>query len=104
MDKAKYKDDDAFIFQSEDKTKPMNPELLRDSLYEMLEKMGVDRKGRNIAFHSWRHFFNSMLINKNIPMLKVQSLTGHTTDAMSKLYYHPDAYKDVLELQNNIFI
>lgn len=105
---SKWKDDGDFVFQHiEDRKRPTPAVFFRNGLYEMLNKIGIDeteRESRNILFHSWRHAFNSYLINGNIPLFKVQSLTGHVNDGvMSKHYYHADEMTDVLALQNKIF-
>jgi integrase len=58
---------------------------------------------RGIVFHSWRHFFNSLLINRRIPIQKVQALTGHSTDSMTEHYYHADDFEDVAKIQEDVF-
>lgn len=66
-----------------------------------MEGIGIPdeaRRDRGLSFHSWRHFFNSLLINQKVPLLKVQALTGHMTDRMSEEYFHPDEYSDVLKI------
>ncbi len=106
MEVGKWTEDNDFVFENENRDKPMNPEILRDSLYDMLDRIGIDeeeRTERQICFHSWRHFFNSFLVNANISTFKVQALTGHQSDSMTKNYYHPDEYGDVLQLQEAIF-
>lgn len=106
MEKAVWKGDDDFVFQGDKQDRPLNPELFRDALYQMFGKIGIDeaeRTRRQLTFHSWRHWFNSLMVNGKIPTFKVQSLTGHTTDSMTANYYHADEYRDVLELQENTF-
>ena len=103
---AIWKGDSAFLFQSEKPEKPMYPENLRDELYRQLEKIGIDakeREKRQLCFHSWRHFFNSLLINSNISKFKVQALIGHSSDEMSLNYYHADEMLDVKLLQDKFF-
>ena len=103
---AIWQGEEAFVFQSEKPDKPMNPELLRDELYKMFDKIGIDeteRVNRQLCFHSWRHFLNSLLLNGNINKFKVQSLIGHQSDEMSLNYYHSDDYADVLKLQDSLF-
>ena len=106
MDAAQWKDDDAFVFENTPHDVPMNPEILRDELYSMMGRIGINeekRTERQLCFHSWRHFFNSLLVNANISKFKTQSLIGHQSDAMTENYYHPDEYKDVLALQEKTF-
>jgi len=64
-----------------------------------------ERRTRNITFHSWRYFFNSLLVNSKIPIQQIQSITGHVTDAMTQHYYTPDIQEmaDVLLVQGRIF-
>lgn len=46
-------------------------------------------KERNLSFHSWRHFYNSKLINSGVPKSIVQSIIGHVNDdSMTEHYTH----------------
>lgn len=46
-------------------------------------------KERHLSFHSWRHFYNSKLINSGIPKSIVQSIIGHVNDdSMTERYTH----------------
>lgn len=106
MEGSIWKEPDDFVFQGDERDKPMNPEILRDTFYEILNASGIDeqkRIERNLCFHSWRHFFNSLLVNGRINKFKVQTLTGHSTDSMTANYYHPDEYGDVLHIQEETF-
>ena len=60
------------------------------------------RKARNITFHSFRHWFNSILINAKVPLLKVQQLTGHSSVEMSANYFHLDEMDDVRAIQEGM--
>ncbi len=93
---------DSFLFFSE-KTpgKPAEPIVFMRSLYTALKQIGIDetqRRERNITFHSWRHWFNSLLVNAKIPLQKIQSLTGHLTLEMTQHYYHSDDMGDVVRV------
>lgn len=103
---AIWKGDEAFLFQSDRPEKPMNGENLRNELYSQLEKIGInaaEREKRQLCFHSWRHFFNSLLVNSNISKFKVQALIGHSSDTMTENYFHPDEMQDVKLLQDHFF-
>lgn len=99
---------ESFLFFSE-KTpgKPVEPTIFIKSLYTAMNKIGIsekERRERNITFHSWRHWFNSLLVNAKIPLHKIQSMTGHLTSEMTQLYYHPDDMGDVVGVvQNTLF-
>ncbi|MCB1318498.1 MAG: tyrosine-type recombinase/integrase, partial [Leptospiraceae bacterium] len=47
-----------------------------------------ERRERNLSFHSWRHFANSLFVSKGIPLLEVQSLIGHSSVRMTNHYFH----------------
>jgi integrase len=98
---------ESFLFFSE-KTpgKPAEPAIFTRSLYMAMRLIGIteeQRRARNITFHSWRHFLNSLLINANVPLPKIQSMTGHGTIKMSQHYYHLDDMADVRAIQESIF-
>ncbi|MDC7227925.1 MAG: hypothetical protein PQJ61_14255 [Spirochaetales bacterium] len=40
--------------------------------------------------------------SRYIPIPKVQTITGHSTDRMTENYFHADEYKDVLEITREI--
>ena len=62
---------DTFLFYAEkSEHKPAEPEIFTRSFKRALKQIGIDeteRTERNITFHSWRHFLNSLLINAKIP-------------------------------------
>ena len=74
------------------------------NLHWACERIGVDWKSRNICFHSWRHFLNSLLINNNISTEMTQHMTGHTTMAMTENYLHfdPSKYSPIVDLTRQI--
>ena len=99
--------ENAFIFYSTTMPdKPMEGRLLTEALYEAMRGIGInstERKARNVDFHSWRHWLNSILVNARIPLQKIQSMTGHLTDEMTATYYHADDMADVRQIQETIF-
>ncbi len=98
---------DVFLFFSNTSPeRPAREKMFANTLYDALEKIGIsgkDRRERNITFHSWRHFLNSYLINAKVPLLKIQSMTGHITTQMTEHYYHVDDMADVRSIQQTIF-
>ncbi|OHD68842.1 MAG: hypothetical protein A2W19_17365 [Spirochaetes bacterium RBG_16_49_21] len=98
---------ESFLFFAEKKPgKPVESKVLIRSLYRALKSIGIseqERRARNITFHSWRHWFNSLLINAKVPLQKIQSLTGHLTAEMTQHYYHLDDMADVRRIQESIF-
>ncbi len=97
---------EAFLFFGHRADRPMDGNAFIRALYEALARIGIDdaeRRRRNITFHSWRHWLNSLLINAKIPLQKIQSITGHLTPEMSQHYYQLDDMADVLLIQQSIF-
>jgi len=95
-----------FIFYSSLPHKPAEREIFIKALYNAMSRIGITeevRRERNITFHSWRHFLNSLLINAKIPLQKVQQITGHISDRMSNHYFHADDMSDVLCIQESLF-
>jgi len=95
-----------FIFYSSLPHKPAEREIFIKALYNAMRRIGITeeiRRERNITFHSWRHFLNSLLINAKIPLQKVQQITGHISDRMSSHYFHADDMEDVLCIQESLF-
>ena len=100
-----FQNEDAFIFFSTSNDRPIQGHFLLNSLYDNLLKIGISKKeriDRRISFHSWRHWLNSLLINEKIPLHKVRAIVGHSTDAMTENYYHPDDMSDVRQVQESI--
>ncbi|MCF7939504.1 MAG: tyrosine-type recombinase/integrase [Spirochaetales bacterium] len=85
---------------------PMDGKRLLSALHEAMDAAGIDWKGRNINFHSWRHFANSLFINSNLPLQAVQAVTGHVTDAMTANYFHTDDtnFSAVTAIQDDLLI
>lgn len=80
--------------------RPIPNHVVIHSFIGHLDDIGIkddERKVRGLCFHSWRHFYNSTLINGRVPLLKVQSVVGHTSVKMSENYFHADEMKDVLD-------
>lgn len=113
MEQSEWQENDDFIFQGpnkfytfDDGTKvkiPIHNDYLLDALYSMLERLGINHEERNINFHSFRHQYNTMLISGGVPLLRVQYLTGHKSDAMSLNYLHDSDNSDIVKLQQSLF-
>lgn len=81
--------DDGFCFLMFDKTK----------INSVIKTI---RGGRNITFHSTRRFFNTYMLSKNVPPIKVAAVMGHSAgeSKMQDLYsnwkadHFPEIYKE----------
>ena len=98
-----------FIFYSIHPDKPMHQREATEALYASLLKIGIDegaRKARGLDFHAWRHTFNSLLIDRRIPLQAVQSVTGHLTPEMTQRYYHlgGEAGAGIRQISESLFV
>lgn len=102
-----YTEPEDFVFLGNNRKTPIRNEIILRELYKAFENIGIsleERKKRNITFHSWRHFYNSLMRGK-IHDAKLRQLTGHKTLAMTDHYTHFNIndFKDVLEIQEQYF-
>lgn len=100
-----YTEPEDFVFHGRYRTAPLDNHLIEESFNRRLKEIGIEeeaRKARNLSFHSWRHYFNSVLVNGRVPILKVQALTGHSTLKMTENYFHLDDLKDVLKVLEDV--
>ena len=102
-----YKDADDLVFIDGIQKVPIRNELVLKKLYKALENVGItkeERQDRNITFHSWRHFYNSLMRGK-IHDSKLRQLTGHRTLEMTEHYTHfkIEDFHDVLKIQEDYF-
>jgi integrase len=75
--------DDSFVLYSSIADRPIDGYVLLSGLQETLGKLGIDYKGRNICFHSWRHFFCSQSTQK-LSGEKVAKVSGHLSESVFK--------------------
>ena len=99
--------EDMLFCLGEDKTEPVTMFKMGRSLNRALAKIGIDDKTRQeqgYSFHSWRHYFNTIMRSNNIADSKLQSLTGHKSDQMTDHYTHfkHKDFEDVARIQAKI--
>ena len=79
-----FQDPEDLVF-IQDRYIPIGNELISKRLYRAFSAIGISeeqRRERNITFHSWRYWFNSMLRTR-VHDSKLQRLTGHKTEEMT---------------------
>jgi len=86
-----------FIFYSLQPNRPVDPKVILEGLKDALKKIGVDQKGRNICFHSWRHWFCSK-ITEIIDGEKVAKVSGHLSESVFKKYADHIETKNIQEV------
>jgi len=93
--------DDPFVFYSLSPDRPVDGQVLLSGLQKTLGKLGIDYKGRNISFHSWRHFFCSQSTQK-LSGEKVAKVSGHLSESVFKKYADHIEVENVREVGNAI--
>ena len=98
-------DPDAYLF-SYNGRRPVNHKVFNASLKKAMTDLGIDDQGGRLSFHSFRHFFNTRLIEGGVQSVVVQAVVGHSSDAMTSRYLHVDAgrLEDVKQIQRSISI
>jgi len=103
---------EGFIFSLDGGKTAVTPKYFRDHFIKALTDIKIDRntqKQRNIVFHGWRVFFNTVLQLNGIPDVKVRAIIGHLNENMTEHYTNVplEAYKtektmSISEIQNRI--
>jgi integrase len=84
---------DRFIFYSARPDAPLGEDVFRKGLQDAIDKLNeqfvkegrdqetIDRRGRNIVFHSWRHYYSARMLDK-AEAAEIMRTTGHRTKAV----------------------
>ena len=109
--------DDPFVFYSLQPDRPCDQKVLLDGLKEAMESVNreyekaaikanldkpeikIDYKGRNITFHSWRHWFCSK-ITELIDGEKVAKVSDHLSESVFKKYADHIEAKNIQDVGN----
>ncbi|MBF9018616.1 MULTISPECIES: site-specific integrase [unclassified Oceanispirochaeta] len=108
LEKLAHESDDDFVFSSPKRSnEPLEASTIWRSLRSALIKAGMEEdqiKEKNITFHSWRHYFNTIMRSNNIADSKLQKMTGHKSMEMTDHYthYQIDDLKDIGKIQAKI--
>ena len=88
-----------FVFYSAFPDRPCVPNVILEGLKDALEKINVDYRGRNICFHSFRHYFCSK-ITEIMDGEKVAKVSGHLSEGVFKKYADHIELKNIQEVGN----
>jgi integrase len=78
--------DDDFIFkEQQEPDKPITTRYVRKNPERIMEKAGIDRKGRRLIVHSFRFTYVTYM-RRELPAGTVMKLAGHTTIGMTGYY------------------
>jgi integrase len=84
---------DGFVFSEDGGMTPLTIDRIYRQFGNALKRIGIgheEKRKRNLSFHSWRHFLNTLLRMSNVADSKVQKITGHKTMRMTEHYTHFD--------------
>ena len=79
-----------YIFSSNGEVPYQGGKVL-NALYFALMRIGIDeeqRKARRLSIRSWRHTFNTVLVNEDFNHELIRALMGHKSEAMTQYYNH----------------
>ena len=96
-----------YVFSEDGGKTPIADYRIRREFDRALKNIGISREEklkRNLSFHAWRHFLNTLLRNSNVADSKVQKVTGHLTMGMTEHYTHFDTRKftEIRDVQTDL--
>jgi integrase len=95
-----------FIFYGLEPNKPRyDGKFMNKGLYGVLDGLGIDRKGRKIVFHSWRHYYCSRLAD-TMTADQVMRASGHKSKTVFDAYaahLEDKAIEDLAEAGSKVF-
>ena len=77
------------VFHGARKETPLSKSAIENNLYSALAQIGIDeveRRKRNLTFHSHRHTLNTLMRSQGIPDAKIRLITGHREESMTERY------------------
>jgi integrase len=101
--------DDPFVFYSLREDHPADPKVVLDGLHTAIDTVNakrkegnpdaelIDRKGRGIVFHSWRHYFCSRMTDV-LEGEKIAKVSGHLSESVFKKYSDHIEAKNIEEV------
>ena len=98
---------EAFVFSLDGGRNPIGANVATLALHDALRQCKMadaEQLRRGITFHSWRHFFNSIMRGR-VPDTDLRHVIGHTTAAMTERYSHrmPEKIEQFAEAQEEAF-
>jgi len=105
---SEFTEDNDFVFLGRSRYEPDDSSTVLGFLYRALSKIGIgeeDRENRNVTFHSWRHFFNTMSRKNSVPDSITRRVLGHKTPMMTETYTQLQLQdlEAIQRLQENLF-
>ena len=99
---------DGYVFSVNGGLTPIHSNRIAEFFADALGRAGIsneERRKRQISFHSWRHFFNSLCRRSGVPDPLLRKWTGHRTEQMTELYSHFTAgdFGEIVKVQESLF-
>jgi integrase len=94
-----HEGEDAFLFYSTNKDKPVDGRLFLDGIKAVCASLGIDCSNRHIDFHSFRHFYAARMVDKMTPE-QVARVTGHKSIAIFEQYADHITEENLKEMAN----
>jgi integrase len=93
-----------YVFSEDGGITPVTNDRIYKQFDRALKNIGIsneEKRERNLTFHAWRHFLNTLLRMSNIADSKVQKVTGHRTMKMTEHYTHFDTrqFSEIRDVQ-----
>lgn len=90
-----------YIFSVDGGRSPISRTSVMKKLRISLRRIGVTndvQKERNLSFHSYRHYVNTLLVTSGVPISVVQSIIGHVNDDKMTEHYTHVQLKDQMKV------
>jgi integrase len=96
-----------YIFSENGGESPVTAEKIARHYVLALKRIGInheEKMKRQLSFHSWRHFFNTLMRMSDVADSKVQSVTGHRSMRMTDHYTHFDTrqFNEIRDVQETL--
>jgi integrase len=98
---------EGYVFSENGGESPVTAEKIARQYVLALKRIGInheEKMKRQLSFHSWRHFFNTLLRMSDVADSKVQSVTGHRSMRMTERYTHFDTrqFNEIRDVQETL--
>ena len=88
-----------WLFQRDDKSLPFSDVYISKVLKDALIRSGCSYW---VTFHSFRHYFSSLLVNSGINETKVRGVIGHSEEMTRRYYHQGEDWGDIRKIQATI--
>ena len=90
---------DEYLFAKKPGGKPIGQHAVRAYLKKQVEKAGIDKK---VTPHKLRHTYATTLLEKNVQLIDIMALLGHSSIATTQIYTHAEQEERLSKLVADI--